>query len=106
MRKKVIVADAAASMFMLFKKHGICFAGDEMGDGLAKIFCVKAIGYMASIALARPIEVVTAEYMFEVLGHDNDFKRVHGERFPRELTDDGWRSSFTALSDYIEGWID
>ena len=123
MLKKFIIADAAACLFMHFKEFGIsgensCIAQDttltkamtRQASDIEKLMYAKAIGYMASIALDRPIGVVTAEYMYEVLiqdGHESDaFKRVHGKAFPRELTDAGWRSSFKAINDYVAKWID
>jgi hypothetical protein len=116
MGKKVIVADAAANLFMLLKTHGIWVSGDSLRTtpdnsrlrDLERLLYTKAIAYMAGIALERPIGLVTAGYMYEVLlvDHDNDFKRVHGEDFPSELTDAGWRSSFKAIYDYVAGYID
>ncbi len=79
-------------------------------SNIEKFMYATAIGFLAEIALERDIGFVTAGYMYNVLiqeGLESDaWKRLHGERFPRDLTEAGWRSSFTALSDYIEGWID
>jgi hypothetical protein len=123
MLRKFIIADAAAGLFMNFKECGIsgedtCTWQDKTmtaamsreAANIEKLMYTKAIAFMASKALDRPINGVTAKYMYKVLikeGHDSDvFKRVHGKAFPRELTDDGWRSSFKALHDYVELWFD
>ncbi len=124
------MADNAARLFMHFKQFGIEKDCVKMIQGLKTIFqmqgktmtkaeypqvynmekliYVKAISYTASIALERPIGLVTAEYMYEVLieDDDNDFKRMHGKDFPSELTDAGWRSSFKAINDYVSAFID
>jgi hypothetical protein len=113
------LADSAAACIGNWKEFGIeCLNKNSLRERtlstkeaiVIKEIYTKAIGMMASIVLKRPINAVAADNMYKVLiqeGQESDtWKRMHGERFPRDLTDAGWRSSFTALSDYIEGWID
>ena len=103
-------AQAAPSVNATTQDTTMTKAMSRQASNIEKLMYVKAIGYMARIALDRPIGLVTAGYMYEVLiqeGLESDaFKRVHGKAFPRELTDAGWRSSFKAIDDYVAKWID
>lgn len=119
MLKKFIIADAAACLFMHFKEFGIlgentCTSQESPisaeAANIEKLMYTKAIAFMASKALERPIKAAMAENMYKVLiqeGHESDiFKRVHGKAFPRDFTDDGWRSSFKALINHVDGIVD
>ena len=117
--RQSLIEDSAAGIIGKWKDFGIeCLNKNSLQERslsekeviIVKETYTKAIAMMASIALERPIKAGTAENMYKVLiqeGHDKDaFTRVHGDRFPREFTNAGWRSSFKALSDYVEGFID
>ena len=85
-----------------------CFAA-KAGNLVKRTF-EKAIENIASKTLGLHMDADTIEWMGKVLtleGPDNDaWKRLHGERFPRELTEVGWRHSFAVLSNHVEGFID
>jgi hypothetical protein len=82
-------------------------------DAATKIIAMytKVIMYMTDTSLGISVDVKTAVNMYHVLFFTDDsdtdaFMRQYGKTFPRELSDDGWRSAFKALHDFVEGWID
>ena len=120
------IDDAAALYAEQFKETGItvetmesrvnlqailsesCFAA-KAGILVKRTF-EKAIENIARNTLGLHIDADTIEWMGKVLtlkGHDNEaWKRLHGERFPLDLTEVGWRHSFAVLSNHVEGFID
>jgi hypothetical protein len=76
-----------------------CFAA-KAGILVKRTF-EKAIENIAS-TLGLPMSKVLT-----LKGPDNDaWKRLHGERFPRDLTEAGWRHSFAILSKHVNGFLD
>jgi hypothetical protein len=77
---------------------------------LVKRLFEKAISSMATEKVGRPIGADIVEWMCKVLtlkGHDNEaWKRLHGEVFPSELTEAGWRDAFETLIKHVEGFLD
>ena len=120
------IDDAAALYSEQFKETGItvetmesrvnlqailaesCFAA-KAGILVKRTF-EKAIDNIARTTLDLHMDADTIEWMGKVLtleGPDNAaWKRLHGARFPRELTEAGWRHSFAVLSNHVNGFLD
>lgn len=75
------------------------------------VMLMSVLVYMVDTSVGQVIDRETACNMYNVLffgnkSDSNAFVLHYGKTFPRELSDDGWRSAFKALIDFVEGWID